>query len=168
MSEKLRIAMFGQKRLSRECLLNKPYWCSNVKKSLFCTLYGALKLVIFHSYMNCKCQIFIQNAELLTYVAQKWHKFFRCFEEMPVWVISTYFKRRSSMHCSSLTAESVNLIERYVQFQQSSCTGSLWFNNTTLRKNVIAGYTGFDCIKQHFGYSGVETGVLNRVVWSKK
>lgn len=31
-----------------------------------------------------------------------------------------------------------------------------------LEKNVIAGYTGFDCIKQHFDYSSVETGVLNR------
>ena len=28
----------------------------------------------------------------------------------------------------------------------------LMFNNPTLRKNVIAGYTGFDCINQHFGY----------------
>ena len=26
-----------------------------VKKNLFCTLYGVLKLVIFHSYMNYKC-----------------------------------------------------------------------------------------------------------------
>lgn len=29
------------------------------------------------------------------------------------------------------------------------------------RKNVIAGYTGVDCIKQHFGYSSVETSLLN-------
>ena len=35
------------------------------------------------------------------------------------------------------------------------------FNNPTLRKNVIAGYTGFDCINQHFGYRGIETSVLN-------
>ena len=27
----------------------------NVKKNLFCTLYRALKLVIFHSYMSYKC-----------------------------------------------------------------------------------------------------------------
>lgn len=30
-----------------------------------------------------------------------------------------------------------------------------------LEKNVIAGYTGFDCIKQHFGYREIETSVLN-------
>lgn len=38
----------------------------------------------------------------------------------------------------------------------------LMFNNPTLRKNVIAGYTGFDCIKQHFGYRKIETSVLNK------
>ena len=42
----------------------------NVNKNLFCTLYRALKLVVFHSHMYCKCKIFIQNAELLTHVAQ--------------------------------------------------------------------------------------------------
>jgi len=32
--------------------------------------------------MNYKCQIFIQNAELLTPVTQNWHNFFRSYEEM--------------------------------------------------------------------------------------
>jgi len=31
--------------------------------------------------MNRKCEIFIQNAELLTPVAQNWHIFFRSYEE---------------------------------------------------------------------------------------
>ena len=35
------------------------------------------------------------------------------------------------------------------------------FNNPTLRKNIIAGYTGFDYIKQHFGYREIKTSVLN-------
>lgn len=35
------------------------------------------------------------------------------------------------------------------------------YNTTTLRKNIIIGHTRFDCIKQHFGYSGIETSVLN-------
>ena len=65
-----------------KCLLDKPYWRSNVEKDLFCTLYRVLKLVVFHSYMNCKCKIFIQNAELLTPVAQNWHIFFRRIIEM--------------------------------------------------------------------------------------
>ena len=30
------------------------------------------------------------------------------------------------------------------------------------RKNVIVGYTGVDCIKQHFGYSSVEKCLLNK------
>lgn len=30
-----------------------------------------------------------------------------------------------------------------------------------LGKNVIGGYTGFDYIKQHFGYREIETSVLN-------
>lgn len=38
MSEKLRIAMFGQKRLSRECLLNKQKQRSIVKKDQIFTL----------------------------------------------------------------------------------------------------------------------------------
>ena len=79
-----------------------------------------------------------------------------------LWVISTCFEWRNSMNCSFLTMKSVDWIEWYVQFQQDSCTNRLWYNNTTLRKNVIAGYTGFDCIKQHFDYCGVETGVHNR------
>ena len=37
----------------------------------------------------------------------------------------------------------------------------LMFNNPTLRKNVIAGYAGVDCINQHLGYRGIETSVLN-------
>ena len=39
-------------------------------------------MVIFHNCMNCKYEIFIQNAELLTPVAQNWHNFFRSYEEM--------------------------------------------------------------------------------------
>ena len=38
----------------------------------------------------------------------------------------------------------------------------LMFNNPTLRKNVIAGYTGFDCINQHFDACKSKTGVLNK------
>ena len=45
--------------------------------------------------------------------------------------------------------------------EQNSCADRVRFNNPTLRKNVIAGYTGFDCINQHFGYRGIETSVLN-------
>lgn len=37
--------------------------------------YRVLKLVAFHSYMNCECKIFIQNAEILAPVAQNWHNF---------------------------------------------------------------------------------------------
>ena len=85
-----------------------------------------------------------------------------------LWVISTYFEGLGGMRCSSLTAESMNLIEWYVQFQQSSCTNRVWFNKTTLRKRVMVNHTGFDYIKQHFGYSGVETGVLNGWLWSRK
>ena len=36
------------------------------------------------------------------------------------------------------------------------------FNNPTLRKNVIAGYTGFEYIKQHFDACKSKTGVLNK------
>jgi len=32
--------------------------------------------------MNQKCQKYIQNAELLTHVAQNWHNFFRRIIEM--------------------------------------------------------------------------------------
>lgn len=32
------------------------------------------------------------------------------------------------------------------------------------RKNVIAGYTGVDCIKQHFGYSSVKTSLFNKTL----
>ena len=170
--------------------------------------------------MSYKCQILIQDAELLAHVAQNWHIFFRSYEEMaenrrkqqksmslsstsettveytiwPVndtyiitvcwvlktsrkvddfyflirllsrawlWVISTCFEWRNSMNCSFLTMKSVDWIEWYVQFQQGSCTNRLWYNNTTLRKNVIAGYTGFDRTNQHFGYREIETSVLN-------
>ena len=37
--------------------------------------------------------------------------------------------------------------------------GSIQQSNTY--NNVIAGYTGFDYIKQHFGYREIETSVLN-------
>ena len=73
---------FSEQCWVQKCLLNKPYWRSIAKKNLFCTLYRVLKLVVFHSHMNCKCKIFIQNAELLTPVAQNWHNFFRSYEEM--------------------------------------------------------------------------------------
>lgn len=36
------------------------------------------------------------------------------------------------------------------------------FNNPTLRENVIAGYTGFEYIKQHFDACKSKTGVLNK------
>ena len=39
-------------------------------------------MVVFHNYLNCKCKIFIQNAELLAPVAQNWHNFFRRIIEM--------------------------------------------------------------------------------------
>ena len=73
---------FSEQIWVQKCLLNKPYWRSIAKKNLFCTLYRALKLVVFYSYMNCKCQKSIQNAELLTTVTQNWHNFFRSYEEM--------------------------------------------------------------------------------------
>ena len=62
---------------SNKCLLNKPYWRSNVEKNLFCTLYRVLKLVIFHSRMNWKHQKFIQNAELLAPCGTKLAQFFQ-------------------------------------------------------------------------------------------
>ena len=37
----------------------------------------------------------------------------------------------------------------------------------TFRKNVIAGYTGVDCIKQHFGYRSVEKCAANAVYGSR-
>ena len=83
-----------------QCLLNKPYWRSIVEKNLFCTLYGLLKLVIFHSYMSYKCQILIQDAELLGHVAQNWHIFFRSYEEMA----ENRIKQQKSMSLS-LTSE---------------------------------------------------------------
>ena len=72
----------------------------NVKKNLFCTLYRALKLVVFHSHMYCKCKIFIQNAELLAHVAQNWHIFFRRIIEMA----ENRIKQQKSMSLS-LTSE---------------------------------------------------------------
>ncbi|RHQ48769.1 hypothetical protein DWY47_07440 [Ruminococcus sp. AF25-23LB] len=39
-------------------------------------------MAIFHSYMDCKCKMLIQNAELLAHVAQNWHIFFRRIIEM--------------------------------------------------------------------------------------
>ena len=85
---------------TEKCLLNKPYWRSIVEKNLFCTLYGLLKLVIFHSYMSYKCQILIQDAELLAHVAQNWHIFFRSYEEMA----ENRIKQQKSMSLS-LTSE---------------------------------------------------------------
>ena len=56
-----------------------------------------------------------------------------------------------------------------LQHQQMSTQQTvLMFNNPTLRKNVIAGYTGFDCINQHFGYRGIETSVLNGCFMKQK
>ncbi len=48
----------------------------------------------------------------------------------------------------------------YTVFNKTHVLNRVRFNNTTLRKNVIAGYTGFDYIKQHFGYREIET-----IVW---
>ena len=73
---------FSEQIWVQKCLLDKPYWRSIVEKNLFYTLYEALKLVIFHSYMNWKRQEFIQNAELLAHAAQNWHIFFRRIIEM--------------------------------------------------------------------------------------
>ena len=73
---------FSEQIWVQKCLLNKPYWRSIVEKNLFCTLIWALKLVIFHSYMNWKCRKSIHNAELLTPATQNWHIFFRSYEEM--------------------------------------------------------------------------------------
>lgn len=33
-----------------------------------------------------------------------------------------------------------------------------------LKSDVIAGYTGFDCIKQHFDYRGIETNVRGDMI----
>ena len=85
-----------------------------------------------------------------------------------LWVISTYFEWRSSARCSPWTVEHMDLIEWYVQLQQNSYTNRVWFNKTTLRKNIISRYMGFDCINQHFDYSSVETGVLNGCLWRRK
>ena len=89
---------------SCKCLLNKPCWRSNVEKNLFCTLYRVLKLVKLHSYMNYKCQIFIQNAELLTPVTQNWHNFFRSYEEMAK-------NRRKQQKSMSLSLTSETAVE---------------------------------------------------------
>lgn len=87
-----------------KCLLNKPYWRSNVEKNLLCTLYRVLKLVAFHSYMNYKCEIFIQNAELLAPVAQNWHNFFRRIIEMAE-------NRRKQQKSMSLSLTSETAVE---------------------------------------------------------
>ena len=87
-----------------KCLLNKPYWRSIAKKNLFCTLYGALKLAVFHSYMNWKWQILIQNAEPLTHVAQNWHIFFRRIIEMAE-------NRRKQQKSMSLSLTSETAVE---------------------------------------------------------
>ena len=89
---------------TNKCLLNKPYWRSIAKKNLFCTLIELLKLVAFHSYMNCKCKIFIQNAELLTPVAQNWHNFFRRIIEMAE-------NRRKQQKSMSLSLTSETAVE---------------------------------------------------------
>lgn len=89
---------------TNKCLLNKPCWRSNVEKNLFCTLYRVLKLVKLHSYMNYKCQIFIQNAELLTPVTQNWHNFFRSYEEMAK-------NRRKQQKSMSLSLTSETAVE---------------------------------------------------------
>ena len=95
---------FSEQIWVQKCLLNKLYWRSNVKKNLFCTLYRTLKLAIFHSYMNCKCQIFIQNAELLTPVTQNWHNFFRRIIEMAE-------NRRKQQKSMSLSLTSETAVE---------------------------------------------------------
>ena len=95
---------FSEQIWVQKCLLNKLYWRSNVKKNLFCTLYRTLKLAIFHSYMNWKCQIFIQNAELLTPVTQNWHNFFRRIIEMAE-------NRRKQQKSMSLSLTSETAVE---------------------------------------------------------
>ena len=61
-------------------------------------------MVVFHSYMNCKCKIFIQNAELLTPVAQNWHIFFRRIIEMAE-------NRRKQQKSMSLSLTSETAVE---------------------------------------------------------
>ena len=61
-------------------------------------------MVIFHNCMNCKYEIFIQNAELLTPVAQNWHNFFRCYEEMAE-------NRRKQQKSMSLSLTSETAVE---------------------------------------------------------
>ena len=95
---------FSEQCWVQKCLLNKPYWRSIAKKNLFCTLYRVLKLVVFHSHMNCKCKIFIQNAELLTPVAQNWHNFFRRIIEMAE-------NRRKQQKSMSLSLTSETAVE---------------------------------------------------------
>jgi len=54
--------------------------------------------------MSYKCQTFIQNAELLTPVAQNWHIFFRCYEEMAK-------NRRKQQKSMSLSLTSETAVE---------------------------------------------------------
>jgi len=54
--------------------------------------------------MNCKCKIFMQNAELLTPVAQNWHNFFRSYEEMAE-------NRRKQQKSMSLSLTSETAVE---------------------------------------------------------
>ena len=89
---------------SKKCVADKPYWRSIIKKNLFCTLYRALKLVVFHSYMYCKCEMLIQNAELLAHAAQNWHNFFRSYEEMAK-------NRRKQQKSMSLSLTSETAVE---------------------------------------------------------
>ena len=61
-------------------------------------------MVVFYNYMNCKCKIFIQNAELLTHVAQNWHIFFRRIIEMAE-------NRRKQQKSMSLSLTSETAVE---------------------------------------------------------
>jgi hypothetical protein len=54
--------------------------------------------------MNCKCKIFIQNAEHLTPVAQNWHNFFRRIIEMAE-------NRRKQQKSMSLSLTSETAVE---------------------------------------------------------
>ena len=63
---------------TNKCLLNKPHWCSIVEKNLFCTLYGALKLVKIHSYMNWNADNLYKTLNFWPL----WHKIGTTFPEV--------------------------------------------------------------------------------------
>jgi len=54
--------------------------------------------------MYCKCEMLIQNAELLAHAAQNWHNFFRSYEEMAK-------NRRKQQKSMSLSLTSETAVE---------------------------------------------------------